>query len=196
MKIGTTELRTSTSESGIRLFANRTEKNKIKSEILVIIPVIWLKHILTLIFPTFGEITTQRKASSGSVSTIIFFPSGEHKRFSDPCKLRTSQPLSQYNLSMSHPSNQRTTVNISKQPFNKRCISTAGCMYYSMYPPPTYISLSSHATRAGYMQPRFDPYGPSMPGQPWGPGVPGGPGRGGVGRGGPGRGSDRGPDGG
>lgn len=49
---------------------------------------------------------------------------------------------------------------------------------------------------AGYMQPRFDPYGPSMPGQPWGPGVPGGPGRGGVGRGGPGRGSDRGPDGG
>ncbi|CAM9243007.1 unnamed protein product [Ectocarpus sp. 4 AP-2014] len=47
---------------------------------------------------------------------------------------------------------------------------------------------------AGYMEPRFDPYGPPIPGQqPWGPGVPG---RGGGGRGGPAQGGPRGPPGG
>eukprot|EP00752_Nemacystus_decipiens_P007796 g6963.t1 len=45
---------------------------------------------------------------------------------------------------------------------------------------------------AGYMEPRYDPYGPPMPGQPWGPGVPGR----GAGRGGPAQGGPRGPPGG
>ncbi|CAM9901008.1 unnamed protein product [Pylaiella littoralis] len=45
---------------------------------------------------------------------------------------------------------------------------------------------------AGYMEPRYDPYGPPMPGQPWGPGVPGREG----GRGGPAQGGPRGPPGG
>lgn len=46
--------------------------------------------------------------------------------------------------------------------------------------------------RAGYMEPRYDPYGPPMPGQPWGPGVPGR----GAGREGPAQGGPRGPPGG
>eukprot|EP00903_Cladosiphon_okamuranus_P012858 g12012.t2 len=45
---------------------------------------------------------------------------------------------------------------------------------------------------AGYMEPRYDPYGPPLPGQPWGPGVPGR----GAGRGGPAQGGPRGPPGG